>query len=244
MGKSATKRRAAGAPGPATPTDIVPIAASVQPPLELEPAQPLELESHRRMIRLDLACGQSPREGFEGVDLLAPAARKVDLCRFPWPFESDSVDEIHCSHFIEHIPCREIEARDLVDPNPQTIERWVGVDMFFGFFDEVWRILKHEGKARIICPALRSNRAFQDPTHRRFVAAETFTYLHAPWREANKLDHYRVRCNFAGVCNHTLPAELTLLSQEAQQQRFHERWNQIHDWIADLVAIKREEKRP
>lgn len=209
---------------------------SVPPPvLEHAPV----LEGHTKPVRLDLACGQTPREGFEGVDLLAPAARKVDLCRFPWPFADDSVDELHCSHFVEHIPNREIEARDLVDPNPQTIDRWVGVDMFLGFFDEAWRILRHDGKFRVICPALRSNRAFQDPTHRRFIAAETFAYLHQGWREANQLDHYRVRCNFAGVCNHTLPGELTLLSPEAQAQRFNERWNQIHDWIADLIAVKR-----
>ncbi len=220
------------AAAPPPPPNVVGI-----PPI-IEPAP--VLEGHTRPVRLDLACGQTPLDGFEGVDLHAPAARKVDLLKFPWPLESDSVDQLHCSHFIEHIPNREIEVRDLVDANPQTIERWVGVDMLIAFFNEAWRVLKDGGKFRVVCPSLRSNRAFQDPTHRRYIAAETFAYLHRPWREANQLEHYlRASCNFGGTCNHTLPAELTLLSPEAQAQRFNERWNQIHDWIADLVAIKR-----
>lgn len=219
-------------------------AAVAETPPQLERAAALVVEPATKPVRLDLACGQTPIEGYEGVDLLAPqAARKLDLCRFPWPIADSSVDELYCSHFIEHLPCREVEARDLVDVNPQTVDRWVGVDMFFAFFDEAFRILKPGGKFRVICPSLRSNRAFQDPTHRRFIAAETFAYLSRDWRKATMLDHYRVRCNFGGVCNHTLPAELTLLSPEAQAQRFHERWNQIHDWIADLVAIKPEEQK-
>lgn len=216
------------------------IAAPVAPP-QLEHA-PALVEQATKPVRLDLACGQTPIDGYEGVDRFAPeAARKIDLCRFPWPIADSSVDELYCSHFIEHIPNREIEPRDLLDPNPQMLDRWAGVDMLIAFFDECWRILKPGGKFRVICPSLRSNRAFQDPTHRRFIAAETFAYFSRDWREANKLEHYlRARCNFGGACNHTLPADLSLLSPEAQAQRFHERWNQIHDWVADLVALKGE----
>lgn len=215
---------------------IVPIAGSSPPPA----AGPgLELAPSSARVRLDLACGQAPREGFEGVDLLAPNARKVDLLKFPWPWADDSVDELHCSHFVEHIDCRAVEARDLVDPNPQMVDRYVGVDMFFAFFDEAWRVLKHDGTFKVICPALRSNRAFQDPTHRRFIASETFAYLNRPWRESVGLSHYRVRANFNGACNHTIPVEMSLLSAEAQARRFAESWNVIHDWVADLVAVKK-----
>jgi len=210
------------------------IATQIVPELAGAP----QLATPKKLRRLDLACGQNCTEGFEGVDLLADAQHKVDLCKFPWPFEDDSIDEIVCSHFIEHIPARAVEPRDLVDANPQTLARWVDVDMLFAFFDECWRILRPEGKLRVICPALRSNRAFQDPTHRRFIAAETFAYLFAGWRKANKLDHYRVRCNFGGNCNPTIPSELALLSPEVQARRFSECWNTTVDWVADLVAIK------
>jgi hypothetical protein len=209
---------------------VTPIASSV-PPLELAPKPD--------RVRLDLGCGQNIVPGFEGVDYLAPGAHhRVDLCKFPWPFADNSVDELHSSHFIEHIPNRDVEPRDLVDDNPQTRDRWVGVDMLFAFFDEAWRILKPEGTFRVICPALRSNRAFQDPTHRRFIPSEFFQYLARQNRAAMGLDHYRARCDFQGVCNHTMPVGESLLSDVVQARRFQECWNTVHDWVADMVALK------
>lgn len=205
-------------------------AAPAAPPVVLAPSD--------KLLKLDLACGQRPREGFEGVDLWAPAQHKVDLMKFPWPWADDSVSELHSSHFVEHLPARDVEPRDLVDDNPQMRDRFVGVDFFFAFFNECWRILKDKGTMLVIVPALRSNRAFQDPTHRRFIAAETFAYLSAEWRKAQGLDHYPVRCNFQGQCNHTVLSELTTLHPEAQARRFNESWNVIIDWHASLVALK------
>ena len=83
------------------------IAATAAPKL-VEAASP-------SLIKLDLGCGLNPREGFEGVDLYGEKAKhKVDLFKFPWPFKDASVDEIHASHFLEPIPAREVEERDLV----------------------------------------------------------------------------------------------------------------------------------
>ncbi len=125
-------------------------------------------------LKLDLACGQMPHEGFEGVDLWEGAKHRLDLFRCPWPWEDGSVEELHCSHFIEHIPMEEIEHNGRKK------------DRLFAFFDECYRILKPGGRMTVFCPNARSNRAFQDPTHRRFIVAETFLYLHKPWRVANK----------------------------------------------------------
>jgi hypothetical protein len=215
-------------------------------PVPAPPAAPLELASVPLPVRLDLACGQRPREGFEGVDLYAPGARKVDLLRFPWPWSDGSVDELNCSHFVEHIPARNIDqwdVRDCSEGEPDScwterLERWRGVDMLFAFFDEAHRVLKPGGKLHVVVPALQSVRAFQDPTHRRFIPAELFFYLNADWRKAQGLDHYRVRANFAFNVNPTIPAELTLLSPEAQGRRIREGWNTTADWVADLVALK------
>lgn len=174
------------------------------------------------LVKLDLACGQSPREGFHGVDLSAPNAQKVNLLEFPWPWADSSVDEVHCSHFIEHIPMEYIDGKDL----------------FFAFFDELWRVLKPNGKATIIWPALKSDRAFQDPTHRRFIPATTMAYLSRSWRETNKLDHYNVRCDFGSNVAPTVPSELMLLHPEAQARRFNESWNTTFDYVATLTAAK------
>lgn len=210
----------------------------MKPQAVLSAPQTPELGAATKARRLDLACGQQPREGFEGVDLLAAADHKVDLLKFPWPFDDDSIDELHCSHFVEHIDNRLVEVRDLVDPNPQSLDRWVGVDMFFAFFDEAWRILRPGGKMQVIVPHLKTDRAFQDPTHRRFLPMAAFVYLNRDWLRAQKLDHYRTRSNFDVNVQPTVPVEMTLLAQEVQARRFSENWNTTHDLVADLVALK------
>ncbi len=203
-------------------------------------AEPLVVANPVPSLKLDLACGQSPREGFEGVDLLAPNAQhKVDLMKFPWPWADNSVLELHCSHFVEHIDCRTVEERDLVPPWGQDqIARFVGKDMLFAFFDECYRILVPGGHMQVIVPCGRSDRAFQDPTHRRFFVQATFAYLSKQWREANKLDHYRVQCDFGSNIGHSMDSALNALHPEVMSRKFNHEWNIVIDWIANLVAIK------
>ena len=185
------------------------------------------------MVRkLDLACGQTPRPGFEGVDLWPGAQHVVDLQRFPWPFETSSIDEVWCAHYCEHIPAQFVDARgDYVRPSE-------GKDGLFAFFDELWRILAPDATATIVVPNARSNRAFQDPTHRRYFVAETFQYLLAPWRAKNQLDHYRVTCNFDCRVGSYVTPELATLREEDQQHAALHNWNVILDWQVTLRAIK------
>lgn len=68
------------------------------PPLVPEAAAPRAAAIQRAArpeLRLDLACGQNPREGFEGVDLWAGATHRVNLLRFPWPWQDGEADELH-----------------------------------------------------------------------------------------------------------------------------------------------------
>lgn len=205
----------------------------------------LEIAKATLPVKLDLASGQSPREGFEGVDIWDGAKHVVDLWKFPWPWEDNSVDELHCSHHIEHIPARTVEKSDLRPQDaaapslfsPAALD-FIGKDMFFAFFDECYRIMKHEAWMLVLCPCARNNRAFQDPTHRRFIVAETFLYLSEEWRKINKLDHYRVKCNFGVDIVPIVPMDLTLLHPEAQARRFNESWNTVIDWQAKLKALK------
>lgn len=176
-----------------------------------------------RTIKLDLACGQTPREGFEGVDAYAPNVKyKINLLQFPWPWQDSSVDEIHSSHFIEHIPMEVREEKDLL----------------FCFFDECYRILKPEGLMTVICPAARHNRAFQDPTHRRFIVAETFLYFNAEWRNANKLDHYHVNCNFNAKITPIIPADVMQKDPVTRNHLINHCWNVVADWHVVLQKIK------
>lgn len=186
-------------------------------------------------LRLDLACGQHPAPGFEGVDLHAPNAQhKVDLSKYPWPWADNSVAEIRSSHYIEHIFAGFVDSSGLpcLDGHPEA------KDALFKFFDECWRILVPGGWMEVICPSVRSERAFQDPTHRRFISQATFAYLWAEWRKAQGLDHYRVDCDFSGNVNFSVDGDLAAKHPEAQAQPLKTDWNVIHDWIVKLQAHK------
>jgi hypothetical protein len=206
------------------------------------PSKQLKMSKSRAAVRLDLGGGQNVREGFEGVDVFPGSKHVVDLFKFPWPFADNSVDELHCSHFVEHIPLRDVEMSDLT-PEAQASaahvgRNIVGKDMLFAFFDECYRILKPGGDMRVIVPALRNNRAFQDPTHRRFLPAEMFLYLSAEWRKLNRLDHYKAECNFGINVNPTVPSELNLLTPEVATMRINNYWNVVIDWDAQLKSLK------
>jgi len=204
----------------------------------------LELAPPERTVKLDLACGQVPREGFEGVDLYAEQAQhKVDLMKFPFPWDDSSVDELWCSHFVEHLPARNVENHDfdsrvIVGHLATMRADIIGKDFLFAFFDECWRILKPDGVMTVQVPNAFSAGGFQDPTHRRFIVAETFGYLSAEWRKATKLDHYRVRCDFAINVLPLIPSELSLLHPEAQTRRMREGVNTVVGWQATMRAIK------
>lgn len=188
------------------------------------------------LLKLDLAAGQRTREGFEGVDVWPQSKHVVNLTKYPWPFADNCAEELHCSHYMEHIPAREIEERDLHDPVKDA--HLIGKDHLFAFFDECYRVLAPGGTMRVICPALKNNRAFQDPTHRRFIPAETFLYLSEEWRKINLLDHYNAKCNFGVNVVPTVPVEITLLNPETSNVRMNNYWNVIIDWDATLKSLK------
>jgi tetratricopeptide (TPR) repeat protein len=123
-------------------------------------------------LKLDIACGQRKSPGFCGVDIWEGADIICNLEQFPWPFADDSVDEIFCSHYIEHVP-------DLVS-----------------FANELHRIMKVGAKAVITAPYYSSIRAWQDPTHVRPISENTFLYFNSQWRLLNKLDHYPIVSDF------------------------------------------------
>ncbi len=82
-----------------------------------------------------------------------PAAKPdilYDLTQFPWPFKSDSVEEIIAEDVLEHLP-----------NIPRTMA-------------EVYRILKKGGTIQIDCPYAHSFGAFEDPSHVHYLMPESF----------------------------------------------------------------------
>lgn len=185
--------------------------------------------------KLDLASGQSPKDGYEGVDIWPGAQHVVNLQEYPWPFEDESVLEIHCSHYIEHIPMEYVEHW----PMSALYEAPVRKDALFAFFDECYRILVPGGWMHVTWPSHRSDRAFQDPTHRRFIPAQTMIYMAEQWRRDAKLDHYAVDCNFAVSCNPTISEELALRNPEVANKQINNYWNTTVDWVAKLQKLPR-----
>lgn len=54
-------------------------------------------------VKLNLGCGRDLRKGYVNVDRRPPVDLIFDLDSLPWPFASDSVDEIYMSHILEHL---------------------------------------------------------------------------------------------------------------------------------------------
>ncbi|MDP3768183.1 MAG: hypothetical protein Q8S13_09220 [Dehalococcoidia bacterium] len=211
-------------------------------------------------MKLDLAGGNTPQEGFESVDLYAPQARhRVDLFRFPYPWDDASVAALHCSHFIEHIPAREVEERDFVRMTPRGDtgmlhanrrfrDTILGKDMLYAFFDECWRILQPRGKLRVVVPYGRSRRAFQDPTHRRFFVEETFAYLSRALRKQMGVAHYGggvaggPLCNFAikldVIVDDDIEAQIRAVGESpVARRRLLAGWDVISDLAATLTKL-------
>lgn len=150
-----------------------------------------------KLLKLDLGCGDNKREGFWGVDnRKTPSVDQVvDLMKFPWPWKDASVEEVHCSHFLEHVP------------GPTRIP-WM---------DELWRIMTVGAKATMITPYWSSPRAIQDPSHAwPPIAEQSYLYFNKGWRDQNRLGHYLGTCDFDFVFGYILDGETQLKSQDVQ----------------------------
>ena len=116
-------------------------------------------------MKIDIGCGKNKKEGFIGIDvLLFPG---VDINENIFYFfnkaSSDSIEEVRCTHFLEHLPAA---SRVL-------------------FFNELHRIMKTGSQAVIIAPYFTDAAAYGDPTHEWPPISEwTFMYLNKEWRNA------------------------------------------------------------
>jgi SAM-dependent methyltransferase len=117
-------------------------------------------------VKLDFGCGPNKKEGFVGIDSIAfPGVDHVlDIGTERWPFDNETVDEGHASHFLEHLTAS------------QRVH----------FFNELYRVLKPGAQATIMVPHWGSCRAYGDPTHQWPPVSEfAFYYLNREWRAGN-----------------------------------------------------------
>lgn len=184
------------------------------------------------MKKLHLACGNIRIDGFIGVDIIkdgTAADVQCDLLKTPWPFEDNSVDEIYCEHFIEHIP----HGNDGFN------------DPFFTFFNEIGRVLKPGGKAIFVAPYYTSSRAYQDPTHCRLITEATFLYMSKKWRRVNVLLHYPLTTDlYVSDFSHAISEEFAGKSQDAISYIAIHNWNVVQDLRVTMIKAEKEEDYP
>jgi len=189
--------------------------------------------------KIDLACGDNKKEGYYGIDVcdLQEVDLVHDLTVYPWPIDDNSVDEIHCSHYMEHIPHVDIkgilkQSESFEDFKEKVTE---SKDGLINFINEITRILKVGGKATVIAPYYMSIRAFGDPTHTRYIGNLTFLYWNKEWRDNNKLGHYGIDADYDMKLSYAISNELTLKSEALRDQAFQSDWNAIEDIIVEMT---------
>jgi len=153
-----------------------------------------------KLLKLDLGCGTRKKEGFLGVD-----SRKFEgvdiVCDLgdstkAWPWENDSVDDVNCSHLVEHFTARER----------------------IHFVNELHRVLKKGSKAFVAVPHWCSQRAYGDLTHQWPPVSEFwFYYLDKDWRAANAPHNDFYTCDFAITWGYALRPDIGTRNQEFQQ---------------------------
>lgn len=133
-------------------------------------------------MKLHLACGSLRKEGFLNVDLIKTEAvdEVIDLLDLPLPWLDNSIEEIYCAHFLEHIDTCGFEG-----------------DALIRFLNEIYRILTPGGKAVFVCPYYTSIVAWQDPTHRRAISEVTFQYFNQQYLRENNISHYPITADFS-----------------------------------------------
>lgn len=147
------------------------------------------------LLKLDLGCGKNVREGFTGVDIKDFGQPiKADLTK-TWPWKDGSVDEVWCSHMIEHF-------------TPE--ER-------IHFVNELYRVLKPGATCQLIAPHWASCRAYGDMTHKWPPLSEFwFYYLSKEWRAKEAPHETRYECDFACQWGYSLHPSLVSRNQEYQ----------------------------
>lgn len=134
------------------------------------------------VTKIDLGCGKNKREGYFGVDQFAMPGvdLMLDLGKDPWPFSDDQIEDVHCSHFFEHLDV------------PGRIH----------FMNELYRVMKVDGKAVVTCPYGFSGRAYGDLSHCWPPVVEmSFFYFDRTWRMQNA-PHLDIDYNPKGLSCH------------------------------------------
>ena len=165
-------------------------------------------------FKLDIGCGKNKAPGFHGVDSIAfDGVDTVHDVTTPWPWADESADEVHSSHFVEHLT------------GQQRIQFW----------NELHRVMKKGAQARIIVPHWSNACAYGDPTHQWPPFSDwAIYYLKKEWRDQNA-PHAPLVCDFDFVVGGSWEDWLKTRNQETQIFAMQRYVNSYRDLIFTLT---------
>ena len=104
--------------------------------------------------------------------------------------------------------------------------------------DELYRVMKVDAKATIICPYYASMRSVQDYSHQWPPVCEaSFLYFNKGWRVQNKLDHYDVHCDFDFGYGYAMQPDWAARNDETRGFGVRHYWGVVND--VQVVLNKR-----
>lgn len=133
----------------------------------------------------------------------APAEHNLELnhsdlatVKRKWPHKDGSIDYVHAVHLIQFLKPKER----------------------IHFVNELWRVLKPDGKAQIVVPHWCSSRAHGDLAFASPPVSESwFPHLNAEWRKANAPWGKSYKCDFDHTLGYSLHPAIVSRNQEYQQ---------------------------
>lgn len=163
-------------------------------------------------LKIDLGCGKTTPEGWEGIDSLDFGQKHVLDLRKGLPFEDSSVDEARSSHFVEHLT-------------------W---DERIAFFNELYRVMKPGATALIITPHWSHACFYGDPTHKAPLSEWYVNYLKKEWRDS-QAPHAPYTCDFDFIIAGSWDGKLNGRNQEYTQMAMNTQINAWRDLIVTLT---------
>lgn len=165
-----------------------------------------------------------------------------DLFTYPWPLEDNCASGALCAHILEHIP-HEIILRDGAI-KPHEAERFHRLsrlqDGWYAFWAELYRVLEHGSMVYTLAPYGWSDGAITDPSHTRFLTANTFT--HGLQSGDSRTFRYETDCNFA-VAAQPVYRVIEMFqhltgNQIAMQNAMMTNINVVYDFCMQLQVVK------
>lgn len=110
-----------------------------------------------KKVVLNIGCGKTCIKQAVNVDFFETrfCDQVVDLAKFPWPWKSNSIDEIYMLYFIEHFDSAQV----------------------IKIFKEAHRVLKPNGLIHVQCPHFSSMIALTDFDHKKSFSVTSFGIL-------------------------------------------------------------------